>query len=187
MLTPEKYLDFHRRYTLAAASSMRARVLAAAEVIGLDRQELAEAANTEGMLAVLKQNADFGSDAKLIATPAYVVNGVAILGHPGLKSLQGVIRSVRSCRQGGLLNSANAGDFRAGRFDAHGRVRGRFNCDHHMMGICVNKRLGINCNGDVAFPEHQIAPAQACKRRQFSERKLLHVAVAGTRDAGCLQ
>jgi hypothetical protein len=24
---------------------------------------------------------------------------VAILGHPGLKSLQGVIRSVRSCRK----------------------------------------------------------------------------------------
>jgi protein-disulfide isomerase len=51
------------------------------------------------MLAILKQTADFGSDAKLAATPAYVINGVAILGHPGPKSLQGVIRSVRSCRK----------------------------------------------------------------------------------------
>lgn len=99
MLTPEKYLDFHRQIYAGRGLIDAARVLAAAEVIGLDRQELAEAANTEGMLAVLKQNADFGSDAKLIATPAYVVNGVAILGHPGLKSLQGVIRSVRSCRK----------------------------------------------------------------------------------------
>jgi len=99
MLTPEKYLEFHRRIYAGRGLIDAARVLAAAEAIGLDRQELAEAANTESMLAILKQNADFGSDAKLIATPAYVVNGVAILGHPGLKSLQGVIRSVRSCRK----------------------------------------------------------------------------------------
>ena len=91
--------EFHRRIYAGRGLIDAPRVLAAAEVIGLDRQELAEAANTESMLAVLKQNADFGSDAKLIATPAYVVNGVAILGHPGLKSLQGVIRSVRSCRK----------------------------------------------------------------------------------------
>jgi protein-disulfide isomerase len=99
MLTPEKYLDFHREIYAGRGRIDAPRVLAAAEVIGLDRQELAEAANTESMLAVLKRNADFGSEAKLIATPAYVINGVAILGHPGLKSLQRVIRSVRTCRK----------------------------------------------------------------------------------------
>jgi protein-disulfide isomerase len=99
VLTPEKYLEFHRQIYAGRGLIDAPRVLAAAGVIGLDRQELAEAANTESMLAVLKQNADFGSDAKLIATPAYVINGVAILGHPGLKSLQAVIRAVRSCRK----------------------------------------------------------------------------------------
>jgi protein-disulfide isomerase len=99
LLTPEKYLELHRRIYAGRGLIDAPRVLAAAEAIGLDRQELAESANTESMLAILKQNADFGSDAKLIATPAYVVNGVAILGHPGLKSLQAVIRSVRSCRK----------------------------------------------------------------------------------------
>lgn len=97
MLTPEKYLEFHRRIYAGRGLIDAPRVLAAAEAIGLDRQELAEAANTESMLGILKQNAVFGSEAKLIATPAYIINGVAILGHPGLKSLQNVIRSVRTC------------------------------------------------------------------------------------------
>jgi len=97
LLTPEKYLDFHREIYAGRGRIDAPRVLAAAGVIGLDRQELAESANTESMLAVLKKNADFGSEAKLIATPAYVINGVAILGHPGLKSLQRVVHSVRSC------------------------------------------------------------------------------------------
>jgi protein-disulfide isomerase len=97
MLTPEKYLEFHRQIYAGRGRIDAPRVLAAAEVIGLDPHELAEAANTESTLAVLKRNADFGTDAKLIATPAYVINNVAILGHPGLKSLQRVIRSVRTC------------------------------------------------------------------------------------------
>jgi protein-disulfide isomerase len=97
MLTPEKYLEFHRQIYAGRGRIDAPRVLAAAEVIGLDPRELAEAANTESTLAVLKRNADFGTDAKLIATPAYVINNVAILGHPGLKSLQRVIRSVRTC------------------------------------------------------------------------------------------
>jgi protein-disulfide isomerase len=99
MLTPEKYLEFHRQIYAGRGLIDAPRVLAAAEVIGLDRQELAEAANTESTLAVLKRNTDFGTEAKLIATPAYVINGVAILGHPGLKSLQRVIRAVRTCRK----------------------------------------------------------------------------------------
>ena len=47
--------------------------------------------------AALKQNADYGSAAKLIATPDYVIAGVAILGHPGLEPLQKVIAAVRKC------------------------------------------------------------------------------------------
>jgi hypothetical protein len=33
----------------------------------------------------------------LAATPAYVIGGVAILGHPGLKPLQAVVASMRAC------------------------------------------------------------------------------------------
>jgi protein-disulfide isomerase len=96
-LTPEKYLEFHRRVYTGRGLIDGARVLAAAQELGLDAQKLAGAANTEGTLEILKENANFGTAAKLTATPAYVINGVAILGHPGLKPLQGVIKSVRAC------------------------------------------------------------------------------------------
>jgi protein-disulfide isomerase len=96
-LTPEKYLEFHRRIYANRGLIDGPRVLAAAQDVGLDQQKLAAAANTEANLNVLRANADFGAAAKMIATPAYIINGVAILGHPGLKPLQDVIKSVRAC------------------------------------------------------------------------------------------
>jgi len=33
----------------------------------------------------------------LKATPAYVIGGVAILGHPGLKPLQQLVGAMRTC------------------------------------------------------------------------------------------
>jgi protein-disulfide isomerase len=39
-----------------------------------------------------------GTALKHMATPAYVVAGVAILGHPGLEPLRKVIASVRRCK-----------------------------------------------------------------------------------------
>ena len=96
-LTPEKYLEFHRRIYANRGLIDGPRVLAAAKDIGLDQQKLATAANTEANLNVLRANADFGTAAKMVATPAYIINGVVILGHPGLKPLQDVIRSVRAC------------------------------------------------------------------------------------------
>jgi len=99
MLTPEKFLQFHNRIYASRGVIDAPHVLAAAQDVGLDQQQLAAAANTESTLEILKSNATFGSAARLMVTPAYVVNGVAILGHPGLKSLQGVIKSVRACRK----------------------------------------------------------------------------------------
>jgi protein-disulfide isomerase len=99
MLTPEKFLQFHNRIYASRGVIDAPRVLAAAQDMGLDQQQLSAAANTESTLEILKSNATFGSAARLMVTPAYVINGVAILGHPGLKSLQGVIHSVRACHK----------------------------------------------------------------------------------------
>ncbi len=97
MLTPEKYLEFHRRIYASRGVIDGARVLAAAKDEGLDPQTLAKSSNTEATLNVLRENAKTGGDAGLAATPAYVIGGVAILGHPGLKSLQAVIHAMRAC------------------------------------------------------------------------------------------
>jgi protein-disulfide isomerase len=97
MLTPEKFLDFHRRIYAGRGNIDGARVLAAAQGEGLDPQALARASNTDATLNVLKDNANFGTAAGLVATPAYVIGGVAILGHPGLKPLQTVVAAMRAC------------------------------------------------------------------------------------------
>jgi protein-disulfide isomerase len=96
-LTPEQYLDFHKRIYANRGTIDGPKVLAVAKDMGLDPERLASVANTEATLNVLRDNATFGSEAGLAATPAYVIDGVAIVGHPGLKALQSVVHSVRAC------------------------------------------------------------------------------------------
>lgn len=96
-LTPEQYLQFHRRIYAERGTVNAARVLAAAQDLGLDQEKLAKAAMTEANLNILKESDTFGKAAKLIATPCYVIGGVAILGHPGLKPMQDMIKAMRTC------------------------------------------------------------------------------------------
>jgi len=97
MLSPEQFLDFHRRIYAARGLIDGARVMAVAKDLGLDPQKVAAVANTEATLNVLRENATVGGEAGLKATPAYVIGGVAILGHPGLKPLQQLIGAMRAC------------------------------------------------------------------------------------------
>jgi protein-disulfide isomerase len=97
-MTPDQFLAMHRRIYAGGRGLIDAsRVAAAARAEGLDPQKLVDAANSPETFKTLKQSADFGSGAKLVATPAYVINGVAILGHPGLKPLQNIVAAVRIC------------------------------------------------------------------------------------------
>jgi protein-disulfide isomerase len=97
LLTPARYLEFHKRIYACRGTIDAPRVLVAAKDVGLEAQQLASLANDEDTLESLKENAAFGTAAQLVATPAYVINGVVILGHPGLKPLQDVIRAERAC------------------------------------------------------------------------------------------
>jgi protein-disulfide isomerase len=97
LLTPEKYLEFHKKIYASRGTIDAPRVLVAAKGVGLEAQQLSTIANDEDTLESLKDNAGFGSAAQMVATPAYVINGVVILGHPGLKPLQDLIRAVRAC------------------------------------------------------------------------------------------
>jgi protein-disulfide isomerase len=97
MLTPEQYLEFHRRVYASRGVIDGPKTLTVAVAMGIDSNKLARISNTESTLDVLRANADFGNAASLAATPAYVIGGVVILGHPGLRSLQDTIKSVRAC------------------------------------------------------------------------------------------
>ena len=96
-LTPEQFLEFHHRIYAERGIIDAPKVLAVAKDMDLDPQKLAAVANTEATLDILRENATFGGDAGLVATPAYIIDGVAIVGHPGLKPLQAVIAAVRAC------------------------------------------------------------------------------------------
>jgi protein-disulfide isomerase len=99
MLPPDKFMEFHRRVYAGRGTIDGARALEAAVSVGLDREKVIAEAQTEEALAILKSHADFGGAAKLIGTPAYVLNGVAIVGHPGLKTLQQAVAAVRQCKK----------------------------------------------------------------------------------------
>lgn len=97
LLPRDKVLEFHSRIYAGRGVVDGARVLEAAVAMGLDRDKVLAGAQTPATLDVLKSHADFGSAARLVATPAYVVGGVAIVGHPGLKSLRKIVAAMRSC------------------------------------------------------------------------------------------
>jgi protein-disulfide isomerase len=97
MLKPEQYLDFHRRLYDSRGIIDGQRALAVAKDMGLDPQKVAAAGNTEANLNILKQSSTVGGDAGLMVTPAYVIGGTAIAGHPGLKPLEKVVAAMRKC------------------------------------------------------------------------------------------
>jgi protein-disulfide isomerase len=97
--SPEKFLEFHRRIYAGRGLIDGPRTLAAAKDVGLDAQKVAAAGNTEATLNILRETATFGGDAKLVATPAYVLGNTAILGHPGKEPLEQAIAAMRKCKK----------------------------------------------------------------------------------------
>ena len=96
--TPQKFLEFHRKIYAGRGIIDGNRALAAAQAIGFDRQKIIDAANTKRVTDIMTTHARIGSALRLAATPAYVIQGVAILGHPGLEPLRKVVASVRQCK-----------------------------------------------------------------------------------------
>jgi protein-disulfide isomerase len=96
--TPQQFLEFHRKIYAGRGVIDGDRALAVAQAMGFDRQKIIDAANAQRVTATMTAHAKLGTALKLMATPAYVIAGVAILGHPGLEPLRKVVASVRTCR-----------------------------------------------------------------------------------------
>lgn len=96
--TPKQFLEFHRKIYAGRGTIDGDRALAVAQAMGFDRQKIIDAANAQRVTATMTAHAKLGTALKLMATPAYVVSGVAILGHPGLEPLQKIVGSVRRCK-----------------------------------------------------------------------------------------
>jgi protein-disulfide isomerase len=92
------FLEFRRRIYAARGTIDGARSLAVVKEMGVDPVKVIELANQPRVTETLKAHAQFASAAKLFATPSYVVAGVAIVGHPGPKTLRSVVSAVRKCK-----------------------------------------------------------------------------------------
>ena len=96
---PQAFLDFHRRIYAGRGIIDAVRALAVIRDMGIDQQQIITLANSERVTDTMKIHARLGGELRLMATPAYVIQGVAILGHPGLDPLREAVRSVRACRK----------------------------------------------------------------------------------------
>jgi protein-disulfide isomerase len=97
-LAPQRFLEFHRKVYAGRGLIDGARALAVTDAMGLDRKKIIDIANTQRVTDMMTTHSKVGSALKLVATPAYVVQGVAILGHPGLEPLRQIVESVRRCK-----------------------------------------------------------------------------------------
>jgi len=98
LTSPQKFLEFHRLIYAGRGIIDGDRALAVTQRMGLDRTKLIEVANAKRITDIMSQHARAGTALRLNATPAYVIQGVAILGHPGFEPLQNVVAAVRRCK-----------------------------------------------------------------------------------------
>lgn len=95
--TAQQFYRFHRKMYLGRGTNDDRRALAVALELGFDRAALIKTANDDAIGEIMKAHVRLGNALDLAATPAFVIDGVAILGHPGKKALTEIIRSVRRC------------------------------------------------------------------------------------------
>jgi protein-disulfide isomerase len=95
--SPQQFYQFHRNAYAGRGVIDGERALAVARELGLERQELIAAANDDETTETMKAHVALGNALGLFATPAFVIKGVAIVGHPGGKTLDDIVTSIRRC------------------------------------------------------------------------------------------
>ena len=73
------------------------KALDVAAQAGLKRAEIEEIGNSEPVRAALTAQMRMAANLGLVATPSYVLGNTGILGHPGPRSLAGMVASLRRC------------------------------------------------------------------------------------------
>jgi protein-disulfide isomerase len=96
-IKPEEFYRFHRALYAGRGVIDGQRALSTAASFKLDLQKILDAANDDGITDIMKAHVRFADTLGLKATPSYLIHDIAIQGHPGRKSLKGVIDSVRTC------------------------------------------------------------------------------------------
>jgi protein-disulfide isomerase len=96
-LAPEKFYEFHRKVYEGRGVIDGARALAAAQAVGLDVGEVTTVANDEGLVKKMISHVHLGDALKIMATPGFVIKGVAIVGYPGPQAMANIVASAEKC------------------------------------------------------------------------------------------
>jgi len=94
---PGAAYDFHTRLFKRRGHANGAAALAVARELGLDTAKVQETANSPTVTEALVKQARLAQQLRLEATPSFVVDGAAILGWPGPRSIKRVVAEVKKC------------------------------------------------------------------------------------------
>lgn len=97
LATPAQFYAFHRKIYAQRGVTDGMRALAVAHTLGFDEAKLTVLGNSDAITQIMKDHLALGNALGLAATPAFVTNGVAILGYPGRQSLQAIVEAEGVC------------------------------------------------------------------------------------------
>jgi protein-disulfide isomerase len=95
--TPQQFYAFHRKVYAQRGTTDGARALEIAHGLGLDAKTLTKLADSDEITGTMIAHVRLGNSLGLAATPAFIIDGVAILGYPGRYRLQAIVDASDAC------------------------------------------------------------------------------------------
>lgn len=95
--TPQQFYAFHRKVYAQRGVTDGVRALEIARGLGLDMKALAKFGDGDEVTEMMKAHVRLGDSLGLAATPAFIIDGVAILGYPGRHRLQAIVDASNAC------------------------------------------------------------------------------------------
>jgi len=95
--TPQQFYAFHRRIYAQRGRIDGPRALDVASSLGFDADALTKLGNADETTRTMKDLVALGNALGLMATPSFIIGGVAILGYPGRRELQALIDAAAAC------------------------------------------------------------------------------------------
>jgi protein-disulfide isomerase len=95
--TPQQFYAFHRKVYAQRGTTDGARALQIAYGLGFDMKALTTVADSDDVTEIMKAHVRLGDSLGLAATPAFIIDGAAILGYPGRYRLQAIVDAASTC------------------------------------------------------------------------------------------
>jgi protein-disulfide isomerase len=94
---PDQFYAFHHKVYAQRGVTDGQRALEIARGLGFDERTLTKLADSDAITKIMTDHVRLGNSLGLAATPAFIIAGVAILGHPGRYGLQAIVDAASTC------------------------------------------------------------------------------------------